>query len=557
VTGQGDRAWTPAGAYLDGIAADVDLRGAVARLVRIVDPVARVKACDRLADRARDLQHEIGQTRRQAVYEATIRPGATGQSVATELGVSPKAVSAAIGEFRAGDRELLGAALRVLIRPGVSAVPRRQLAAGLRARDVLTQATVVLAALSGHDASQLDRADAALVGAAQARAYRVRGIAGVDAPAQLAPDGESDGAARRGGGGGDGDGGGGGRTESPPPPRRAAAPSIRDVAAAAGVSYQTVSRVVNDSPRVSPQTRRVVLDAIDRLGFRPNRAARALGLGRATAVTVVTSDTMLYGYACTLQGVEEAARLAGLAVGVRVVESDSPHDIQQAVEYLGDPSAGGVVVIAFDPAGRRVLETLPADVPAVAAIEPAAGPHTGRVAICLDERAAAAEATRHLLSLGHRTVHHVAIPSEAGTSGRQAGWLDALRQAGAPIPAVVSTGWEVQAAYRAGQRLAADAEVTAVLCGNDDLALGVRRALYEAGRDVPGAVSVVGFDDIPGAALWTPALTTVRMDFVGLGRACFAAVWAELRGQPDPQVALTPPRLVIRESTAPPRSRMI
>jgi DNA-binding LacI/PurR family transcriptional regulator len=177
------------------------------------------------------------------------------------------------------------------------------------------------------------------------------------------------------------------------------------------------------------------------------------------------------------------------------------------------------------------------------------------VAICLDERVAAAEATRHLLSLGHRTVHHVAIPSEAGTSGRQAGWLDALRQAGAPIPEVVPTGWEVRAAYRAGQRLAADPEVTAVLCGNDDLALGVRRALYEAGRDVPGAVSLVGFDDTPGAALWTPALTTVRMDFVGLGRACFAAVWAQLREQPNPAVVLTAPQLVIRESTAPPRSR--
>ncbi|MEN3305422.1 MAG: hypothetical protein V7603_1624, partial [Micromonosporaceae bacterium] len=505
---------------LDEAPGGADPRGVAARLARIADPIARARACDRLADQARDLQHEISQVRRRAVYEATLRPGHTGQSVAAELGVSTKAVSAAVGELRAEDRELLGAALRILMRDGTSRVPRRQLGSGSGARDVLTQARLVVAALDRHDARRSGPADAVLVDAARGRAHRILYAAGVEpagpgtpqdrTPArQPGPDLAAAGAARR---GEQRDA----RTTSLLTARRAAAPSIRDVAAAAGVSHQTVSRVVNDSPKVSRQTRQVVLDAIDRLGFRPNRAARTLGLGRTTGVTVVTADTMLYGYACTLQGVEEAARLAGLAVGVRVVESDSPHDVQQAVEYVSDPSAGGVVVIAFDPAGSRVLAALPADVPVVGAIEPAAAGRADQVAICLDERVAAAEATRHLLSLGHRTVHHVAIPSEAGTSGRQAGWLDALRQAGAPIPEVVPTGWEVQGAYRAGQRLAADPGVTAVLCGNDDLALGVRRALYEAGRDVPGAVSLVGFDDIPGAALWTPALTTVRMDFVGL-----------------------------------------
>ncbi|MFD0661651.1 LacI family DNA-binding transcriptional regulator [Thermocatellispora tengchongensis] len=99
-------------------------------------------------------------------------------------------------------------------------------------------------------------------------------------------------------------------TRLPSPARGSAAPSIRDVAAAAGVSYQTVSRVLNDSPRVRPETRATVLDAIDRLGFRPSRAARALSLGRARAITVVTSNTVLYGYAATLQGIEEAARAA-------------------------------------------------------------------------------------------------------------------------------------------------------------------------------------------------------------------------------------------------------
>ncbi|ONI80119.1 transcriptional regulator [Saccharothrix sp. ALI-22-I] len=336
---------------------------------------------------------------------------------------------------------------------------------------------------------------------------------------------------------------------------RESAPSIRDVAAAAGVSYQTVSRVLNDSPNVNPDTRRVVLGVIERLGYRPNRAARALGSGRSSAVTVVIANTTLYGYASTLQGIEEAARLKGLAVGVRVVESDRPVDVRHAVEYVSDPNAGGIVVIAFDAAGAGVLRALPADVPAVAATEAGGLTDTPRSMIYLDERQAAADATKYLLSLGHRTVHHVAIPSETGTSARQAGWRDTLERAGAPVPEVVPAGWDVRSAYLAGRGLAADPDVTAILCGNDDTAMAVRRALHEAGRDVPGDVSIVGFDDVPGAAYWTPALTTVRMDFVALGHACLAAIVAEVTGLPQPAVELAPPSLVVRESTAPPRGR--
>jgi DNA-binding LacI/PurR family transcriptional regulator len=330
------------------------------------------------------------------------------------------------------------------------------------------------------------------------------------------------------------------------------APGGARIAAEAGVSYQTVSRVLNESPSVRPDTREAVLAVMGRLGYRPNRAARALGSGRASAVTVVMSDTTLYGYACTLQGIEEAARTEGLAVGVRVVASGSAADVRQAAEYVSDPSAGGIVVVAFDAAGAGVLQALPQDVPAVAAIEAGKLRDSPRTTICLDERLASADATRHLLELGHHTVHHVAIPSESDGSGRQAGWRDALQAAGAAVPPVVPAGWDARSAFEAGRRLAADPAVTAILCGNDDTALAVRRALYEAGRDVPGDVSIVGFDDVPGSAYWTPALTTVRMDFVGLGRACLAAVVAEVRGHPQPPVVLAPPSLVIRESTGRP-----
>ncbi|GAA1647969.1 LacI family DNA-binding transcriptional regulator [Actinoplanes couchii] len=323
-------------------------------------------------------------------------------------------------------------------------------------------------------------------------------------------------------------------------------PQIRDVAAAAGVSYQTVSRVLNNSPRVRPETRQQVLDAMRELRYRPNRAAQTLGSGRANAVTVVTANTTLYGYAGVLQGVEEAGRQLGLAVGVRVVESEAAADVRQAVDHLSDPSAGSVVVVAFDPAGAAVLRALPPEVPVVAATEAGGLPGSDRSMLFLDEREAAAEATRHLLGLGHRTVHHVAIPSEARSSARQTGWREALTDAGREVPPMVTAGWDVRDAYQEGAKLAKDPQVTAILCGNDDTALAVRRALYEAGRDVPGEVSIVGFDDVPAAAFWTPALTTVRMDFLGLGRACVAS----LAGVPvtSPQA----PHLVVRESTAGP-----
>lgn len=294
------------------------------------------------------------------------------------------------------------------------------------------------------------------------------------------------------------------------------------------------------------------MEAIERLGYRPNRAARALGLGRDRAVTVVTSNTMLYGYASTLKGIQEAALDEGLAVGIQVIESARADDVRQAIDHVSDPSAGGVVVIAFDAQGVEVLRRLRGDVPAVGAVEPGMRFGDGRPTVCLDEQQASADATGHLLALGHRTVHHVAIPSEAGTKGRGAGWRGALADMGARVPEIVTAGWDPPSAYEAGRSLAADPNVTAILCGNDDTAMAVRRALYDAGRDVPGDVSIVGIDDVPGSAFWIPALTTIRMDFAGLGRACVAILVAELEGRPRPDIALTPPSLVIRESTAPP-----
>ncbi|MCQ8186744.1 LacI family DNA-binding transcriptional regulator [Streptomyces rugosispiralis] len=340
-------------------------------------------------------------------------------------------------------------------------------------------------------------------------------------------------------------------------PDSAGAPTvtIRDVARVAGVSYQTVSRVINGHASVADATRRRVEDAIDSLGFRPNRAARELAGKAARSLTVLTSDTSLYGAASTLRGIEEAARTACFAVAVTVLDRHAVPDRDELRTRLARPGEP-VVVIAFDAPGVHALRLLPADTPVVAAIErPSDGEAVStRSQAWLDDRIAAARATRHLLGLGHRTVHYLALPSStAQVAQRTLGWLDGLRAAGAPEPPEVEGGWTPRTGYLAARELVANPSVTAVLCGNDDVAAGVMRAAREAGRHIPGDLSVAGFDDVPLAAFLAPALTTVRLDFEGLGRTCFGLLHRLLDPSapaPDP---CDEPALVVRESTGPRR----
>ncbi|WP_328482098.1 LacI family transcriptional regulator [Streptomyces sp. NBC_00377] len=337
-------------------------------------------------------------------------------------------------------------------------------------------------------------------------------------------------------------------------PRKAA--SIRDVAKAAGVSYQTVSRVINSHPNVREETRERVEAAIQTLGFRRNATAFALASGVTRAVTVLTSNTTLYGYAATLQGLEEAARAAGYALGVKLLtpEEDLDRTISSAAA-----EGGGLMVIGFDRLAASALDRIPENVPCAAIVEaPSHGRTPPRPAVWADDREAARAATAYLLGLGHGTVHYVAIPTSVGTGGsegpRAQGWRGALEAAGVTPPEPHGgKGWDARAGYDQGRELADDPSVTAILCGNDDLALGVLRALHHAGRTVPGDVSVIGFDNAPHSAFVTPSLTTVRMDFQGLGRDAFALLRRQLENDhrlPAPTFAGT--ELIIRESSGAP-----
>jgi DNA-binding LacI/PurR family transcriptional regulator len=330
-------------------------------------------------------------------------------------------------------------------------------------------------------------------------------------------------------------------------------PAMVDVARLAGVSHQTVSRVLNNHPNVRVETARRVRAAIAELGYRPNRAARALVTGRSQILGVVALNTTLYGPASLLAAFEQAAGSAGFAVSVGSVTDPDRQSISAVVERHLDQRVAGIVAIAPVASAVDALQGLTADVPLVTVDGDPERPITG---VTVDQAAGARMATEHLLAAGHRTVWHVSGPSEwFDSAGRVVGWEAALRAAGAEVPPVLPADWSAAAGYRVGQTLARIPEVTAVFAANDHLALGILRALHERSLRVPDDLSVVGFDDVPEAGYFIPPLTTVRPDFHAVAdralRLLLALIEAE---EPSVERYTLAPTLVRRGSVARPRA---
>lgn len=328
---------------------------------------------------------------------------------------------------------------------------------------------------------------------------------------------------------------------------------MADVAQAAGVSHQTVSRVLHDSPNVSGDTRERVLAAIRMLDYRPNSVARALATGRSKTLGVVTFDTTLYGPASTLLGIERAAHDAGYAVSISSLRSLNRETVLAAIQQLRGQGVDGVAVIAPMRAGVDALRHVKPGFPVVAV---QAGPNASIPVATVDQVAGAAAATRHLLQLGHKTVWHLAGPGDwKEAEERIEGWRSVLESAGAPVPELLRGDWTPRSGYELGQELLQIRELSAVFVANDQMALGLLRRLHEAGREVPRDLSVVGFDDIPEAAYFTPPLTTVRQDFTELGRRSLRTLLGRIEGEEVTMRVVVAPVLVMRDSTAAPPRR--
>ncbi|WP_459716472.1 LacI family DNA-binding transcriptional regulator [Actinophytocola sp. KF-1] len=326
---------------------------------------------------------------------------------------------------------------------------------------------------------------------------------------------------------------------------------MTDVARLAGVSHQTVSRVLNGHPNVREQTRLRVRAAIAQLGYRPNKAARALVTGRSQLIGIIAQNSSLYGPSSLLGAFELAAAEAGFSVSLRRVKVLDRESIASAVEHHRDSRVAGIVAIAPTASANEALAEVPAGVPLVTVD---GDPARATSLVTVDQEAGAFLATRHLLDAGHSTVWHVSGPPDwFDSAGRVRGWTQALESAGVEVPPLVAADWSAASGYRAGQMLARMPEVTAVFAANDHLALGLLRAMHERGRSVPRDVSVVGFDDVPEAAYFIPPLTTIRPDFDAVARETLSLLLAQVgEGEVSDSHRTVAPTLVQRDSVAAP-----
>jgi DNA-binding LacI/PurR family transcriptional regulator len=339
-------------------------------------------------------------------------------------------------------------------------------------------------------------------------------------------------------------------------PRTKGTVSIRDVAAAAGVSVATVSRVLSPASADVPmrkETRDKVERAIDELGYRPNDLARALLQHRTAAIGLVVPDISNPYYPPLVRGVEDAASSRGYRIVLCNTDRD-PAKIAGYLDTLIKTRVDGIVVAgggwADVPDRTAVLGNYRTGLVAI-------GRHvTAHPSVRIDNVAASREAAGHLIGLGHRRIAFLGGPASSTTvQDRAQGYRDALKVAGLAEPAaLVRYGDFTEESGYAATRDILDVSPppTALLCANDRIALGAYAAAADAGRRVPADVSIVGFDDTPIARYVRPTLTTVAIPTYEMGSAAVRMLLAQLGGSTASEIETMPTRLVVRDSAAPP-----
>lgn len=335
-------------------------------------------------------------------------------------------------------------------------------------------------------------------------------------------------------------------------------PTLADVAAAAGVSAVTVSRVLEGSDKVAEKTRQRVHEAMEQIGYFGNAAATQLVSGRARTIGVVTANTSDYGYASTIRGIERGASRQGLAVLIAVIEGSDPSSVRKAVSTVASHALAGAIVLDFEEGAHNVLPAIPGYMPVVSATSPSEGSGVDRPYVAMDEYDGGRLAAEHLIGLGHQSIFVISPPDARPAERRSLGVADALNAAKLPhYPAVSAMQWGPESGYESASHLIDDygTRVTAIACANDEIAIGAIRALFDRGLHVPDDVSVVGFDDQPIAAYSLPALTTVHQDFERLGELAFDALHAVIEGEPQSENGHVAPRLIARESTREPNPK--
>ncbi len=309
-------------------------------------------------------------------------------------------------------------------------------------------------------------------------------------------------------------------------------PTIRDVAALAGVSHQTVSRVLNDQENVIRPTRERVLAAIRELGYVPNPSARSLSSNRLHTLGVVTTDISDYAFSQAIAGAEAEARRRGLFLIIGSVEEEAQGDERAYLRLMLERRVEGLIV-----AGPTHLESdwllhpLAHRLPIVAITSELVVPEVSVVDV--DNQRGGREATLHVIEHGHRAVATITGPLEwRSARERLDGYRDALRTEDiAEVPGLVEhcPDWTVESGREAARRLLDSGRpFTALFAQNDLFALGAISELRSRGLDVPRDVSVVGYDDIPVARYLDPPLTTMSQPIRDVGALAVRLVVEQL-----------------------------
>ncbi len=325
--------------------------------------------------------------------------------------------------------------------------------------------------------------------------------------------------------------------------------NIYDVAKLAGVSHQTVSRVMNNHTSIRPGTKDRVLAAMKELDYQPNLAARSLVTTKSNMLAFLSADTVLYGPVGMNNAMERHARHSGyLVVSLSVIPGDS-ESLNEALASLRVLQIEGLVTIALPPESVKLATEAFPDIPMVSLDTHDIG---NAHAVGIDNFEGGYRATKHLLDLGHKKILHVAGQFDSfEAESRRQGYEKAMTDKKLK-PEVIQGDWTADTGLKIGVDLNLGVGgYTAIFAANDYLALGLMKALRLRGIEVPRDISLVGFDDIPEATYLTPALTTMRQDFKGLGEAAMKMLLHELNHDDSTSVENLIPEIIVRESTAP------
>lgn len=329
-------------------------------------------------------------------------------------------------------------------------------------------------------------------------------------------------------------------------------PNIRQVASRAGVSPMTVSRVLNGSPKVLPDTRQRVLAVISELNYRPNGVARALATQRTRRIGVLMDSTAEYGPTSTLSAIELAAREAGYSVTSVSIRDEAHLSPEESVAHLTDQGVEALCIVAPRSSSVSAIRKVDVRVP-VLVVKAERDPVF--LTVSVDQQSGTTLAVDHLGALGHQDILHLAGPLDwLEARSRERAFHARAQSWGMRERPIVVGDWTSDFGYDFARGLTTLPEYTAIFAANDEMALGVIHGLHENGIRVPEDISVVGFDDLPMSRHFLPPLTTIRQDFHALGLKAMEVLQAAIEGRRIPQRTKIPAELVIRVSSAPPRS---